>query len=103
LREKERLGALASRLAEEEKTLSEAKRAWEREKVTEAGRMLDDSRALVERVVRELRSRGGETEAVRSAHRELEEVRGEIAARMRAPEGKAEGGSGVGQTSMCEA
>jgi len=80
--EKERIAALSSRLDEEARVFGEEKRRWESAKTAEAKRVLDDARALVERVVREIRGGGAETDAVRRAHRALEEERERLAARL---------------------
>ncbi|MFH1679095.1 MAG: endonuclease MutS2 [Candidatus Eisenbacteria bacterium] len=81
--ERNRLDRLSARLGEETRVFGEERRRWESEKAGEAKRFLDDSRALVERVVRDLRSGGAEPEAVRRAHRLIEEEREQLAARLK--------------------
>jgi DNA mismatch repair protein MutS2 len=75
-----------ARLLQEEESYREEKRRWESEKLAEAKRLLDDSRAVVERLIRDLRRGGAEPETVRASHRILDEEREKVAERMRAVE-----------------
>lgn len=66
---RERLDAKAVHLRERENTLLDEEKRRKRESIEEANRYLEESRAMVERVVRELRSDGGGKESVRGARR----------------------------------
>ena len=79
LSEREGIDERASRIAEIERTMEREKRAWESERVDGAKRYLDESRAMVERLVRDLRSGRAEGEPVKEARRELENKRRELA------------------------
>lgn len=80
--EKERFRVLRESAEERERALREERRAWEKERTAEAKRYLDESRALVERVVRELKTREGEGESAREARRAIEEERRRLAERL---------------------
>ncbi|MFH1279868.1 MAG: endonuclease MutS2 [Candidatus Eisenbacteria bacterium] len=93
--ERERFRALRETTEEEDRRLREERRAWERERTAEAKRYLDDSRSLVERLVRDLRSRDGDGESIRETRRAIEEERRRLADRLGELAGM-EGGRGGG-------
>lgn len=96
--EKVEVEAIAARLGEEGRVLREERRVWEREKAEEAQRYLDDSRALVEALVRDLKEKGAVGESVRESRGRLEAERKRIAERVHAlaPDAGSGGGMGVG-------
>ncbi|MBN1826746.1 MAG: endonuclease MutS2 [Candidatus Eisenbacteria bacterium] len=73
--DRERLDRTLREVEEREKKLGEEERSVRRRVLEEADRLLDETRARVERIVRDLRSGGADREAVRGAHDALEETK----------------------------
>ncbi len=74
-------------LVSRERMLRSDRRELKAKALGEAKRYLDESRALVERHVKEIREQGGERESIRSARQEIERERRNLRARLDELEG----------------